>query len=363
MPVAQFHKLRVKDIKRETSDCVSIGFHVPPDLKGDYKFIHGQYLTLKLNLNGKEIRRCYSICTSPVSENELRVAIKKVANGIVSTWLNDHLQEGVELDVLPPMGNFFTKLNPSNSKRYVLLAGGSGITPIISILKTALETELSSSVVLFYGSLNEQSIIFKDELVWLSEKYRNRLEVHHILDKPELEIDILNKGIMTIEKIKKLMELYVDKNNDNEYFLCGPPQMKNNVLKVFDELIIEKKNIHVESFTFSAADAPSVDGKDTIKVEGVARCVTTIILDGVETNLTLGKEENILQAALNAGLNAPFSCRGGMCSTCRAKVLEGKAAMKVNYALSDREVEQGYILSCQAYPITPGIVVNYDEAL
>ena len=360
--MATFHQIRVGDVKKETSDCVSIGFDIPEDIEKEFHFIQGQYITLKLGLNGEELRRCYSICSSP-SEGKLRVAVKRVVDGRASNWINDELSAGDELEVLTPMGNFYSEVNPDNTKNYILFAGGSGITPMISILKTVLETEPNSSVVLYYGSLTESAIIFKQELDEIQSNFSDRFAIHYILDKPEYEIDSLLKGIMTEDKIKELMSRHVDTGNDNEYFVCGPTGMKDNVLAYLDSTDINKETIHVEIFTSDPEPVVEEETESPVTTGAIESCEATIILDGDEYNMTIGKGDVVLQVVLDAGIDAPYSCRGGMCSTCRAKVTEGKADMKINSALTDGEVEEGYILTCQAFPLTSTLTVDYDEAL
>ena len=360
--MAAFHQLKVSDVKEETSDCVSVGFDIPSALQKEFEFIQGQYITLKLEVNGEALRRCYSICTSP-NDGKLRVAVKRVVDGRASNWINGELKAGDDLTVMTPMGNFYSELNPNNKKTYVLFAGGSGITPMMSILKTVLETEPNSSVVLFYGSLTESAIIFKKELDDIQSANSDHLSIHYVLDKPEGVLDTLYIGIMTEDKIHELMTQFVEVGNSNEYFLCGPTGMKDNVLSYLNSSGIDEETIHVEIFT-SDPDIPEVDEEEV--GDGAAAftsCEATIILDGDEYQATIKEGDVVLQVALDAGLDAPYSCRGGMCSTCRAKVIEGKADMKVNSALTDGEVEEGYILTCQAFPLTPTITVNYDEAL
>ena len=362
--MAKFHQLKVKDVRKETSECVSVGFDIPVGIQDQFKFIQGQYITLKVDINGEELRRCYSICTSP-NDGDLRVAVKRVADGRASNWINDDVKAGDELTVMTPMGNFYSELKPDNAKTYVLFAGGSGITPMNSILKAVLETEPNSSIELFYGSLNESAIIFKSELDAIQAKHEDRLNIHYILDKPEGDVDSLYIGIMTVEKIGELMSKFVDTSKEGEYFVCGPGGMKDNVLSYLESTNINKGAIHVEIFT-SDPEPVEVDEdheEPAQSSEEVSSFQATIIMDGDEYEATLEKGDVILQAALDLGMDAPYSCRGGMCSTCRAKVMDGKAEMKVNSALTDGEVAEGYILTCQAYPTTPTITVDYDEAL
>lgn len=355
--MAKFHTLTIKDIKRETLDSVSIAFEVPENLKNDYKFIQGQYITLKRNFNGEEIRRSYSICSSPITENELRVAVKEVPGGKFSTWLNREAKVGDSLEVMTPMGNFYSEMNAANQKHYVLFAGGSGITPIYSILKTVLAAEPKSNITLFYANRNEDSIIFKNGIKELEEKNSNRLKVYHILDSAPANHPELYKGIMTKEKVKKLIENHVNLKLDSEYFICGPKPMMDNVREILESLNVDKKKIHIEYFT--AQETKSIEKSSS--TDSVIQSNVTIIMDGTETTIKLASNgKTILDAAMDAGLDVPFSCKGAVCCTCKAKVLNGKVSMDMNYALTDEEVAEGYILTCQAHPQSEDVTIDYD---
>ena len=353
--MSKFHSLQVIDVTRETPDAVSVAFEVPENLKNEYKYIQGQYLTLKLNINGEEVRRSYSICSTH-SEKELRVAIKKVKAGWGSVFINDKIKIGDSIEVMVPMGNFYTPINSTNKKNYVLFAGGSGITPMMSIIKTVLSDEPKSSIVLFYGNQNESSIIFKKQLEELTSKNVDRLRVYHILNEGNENVDELFRGVMTIEKSKALIAKYIDVKFDNEFFVCGPTVMMDNVRKALEESKVDKNSIHIEYFT-TPVEPPKTDLN---KSEYVA-CTATIILDGDERIIQIPAGESVLQAALDASMDAPYACRGGSCCTCRAKLIEGKVIMDVNYALLDSEVAEGYILTCQSHPITPTVIVDYDK--
>ena len=356
--MAKFHKLKVADVRKETADCVSIAFNVPAELKEEYKYIQGQYLTFKLAVKGEEIRRSYSLCSSPVTETELRVAIKKVKDGRGSGFLNESTKIGDELDVMTPMGTFHSALNASNAKNYVLFAGGSGITPMFSIIKTVLSAEPKSTIQLFYGNLNEEAAIFKKQLDELATANSSRLNIVHVLDKPNSAIDDLHKGIMSTDKIKALITKYLDLKKDSEFFICGPGPMMENAKNILEGLKVEKKRIHIEYFTAvleatAKVETSSASGKELSKV--------TIILDGKETELELGENGKvILDAAIDADLDVPFACKGAVCCTCRAKLIEGKVKMDNNFALTDSEVEDGFILTCQSHPLTPVVKVDYD---
>lgn len=355
--MAKFHKLKIAEITRETADCVSVVFDVPADLKNDYQYIQGQYLTLKLFVRGEELRRSYSLCSSPVADPELRIAIKKVKDGRGSTYMNDVARPGDMVEVMTPMGNFHTPISASNKKNYVLFAGGSGITPMLSIIKTVLKSEPQSSISLFYGNRDEASVIFRKQLAQLAEAHADRLKVYHILENGATN-DLL-KGLMTPEKVLALAENFIGLNLDNEFFVCGPGPMMENVKQALEKLKVDKSRIHIEYFTavieaVNAAEAKN-DGDSVMSK-------VTIIMDGEEKTVDLATNGMaVLDAALAAGLDAPFACKGAVCCTCRAKVMEGKLIMDNNFALTDEEVEQGYVLTCQAHPVTEKVVVDYDQ--
>lgn len=353
--MAQFHKLKVSDIRKETADCVSVAFDIPAELKNEYKFIQGQYLTLKLFVNGEEVRRSYSICTSPL-EREMRVAVKKVSGGKGSNFINDNLKTGNEVEVMTPMGGFHSPMNASHKKSYTLFAGGSGITPMLSIIKTVLESEPNSSLILFYGNLNEEATIFKKQLDELAQKNSSRFKLYYVFDKPASLIEDLYKGIITKEKAKALFEKHVSLSADNEFFICGPKPMMDNVREILEEKKVDKARIHIEYFT-SSVDAPEKVISSSQKISAQV----TVSQYGIETSFQLSSDgKSILDAAIEHGVDAPFACKGAVCATCRGKVLEGKVHMNKNFALTDSEVAEGYILTCQSHPITPVVKVDYD---
>ncbi len=357
--MSKFHSLKVADIMRETADAVSIAFEVPNSLKQEYNYKQGQYLTLKFNFDGEELRRSYSICSSPLEENELRVAIKKVKDGRISTYINDKVKAGDTMEVMIPMGNFYTELNPANKKNYILFAGGSGITPMMSILKTVLKSEPNSTVTLLYGNNDEASIIFKKQIDAVAATHLNRLKVVHILCNPPEGHSPLLTGLMTKEKNIELFKNFVNIHFDNEYFICGPGPMMENVKAALKELGIDESKIHIEYFI------TPVNANDIKKTAtpSVADATASIILDGDQHDIKLKPDETILEAALRIGLDAPYACQGGSCCTCRALLEKGEVVMAVNYALSSSEVKQGYILTCQSRPKTTTVVVNYDKGI
>lgn len=353
--MARFYSLKIAEVRPETAEAVSVAFEVPATLKQEYAFIQGQYLTLKLHVNGEEIRRSYSIC-SGVGENELRVAVKRVKDGKGSNFINSSLKKGDEMEVMTPMGSFHSPMNPAHKKTYCLFAGGSGITPMFSIIKTVLQFEPGSVIRLFYGNLNEEATIFKKAIDELAASHSSRLQVFYVLEKPAGAIDEFYKGLISKEKAKALFEKHVDPAADNEFFICGPKPMMDNVREMLEEKKVEKPRIHVEYFT-SSIDAPD---KAVPALEKVTAQVT-VLQYGIENSFELSSVgKSILDAAIDAGVDAPFACKGAVCATCRGKVLEGKVHMNKNFALTDQEVAEGYILTCQSHPISPVVKVDYD---
>lgn len=353
--MARFHTLKVKDIKRETSDAVSVAFEVPPQQQPEYQFKQGQYITLKMTVGGEEIRRSYSLCSSPY-EKELRVAIKAVKGGKMSTYINGELKVGASIEVMTPMGSFYSVLSGGNKKKYVLFAGGSGITPMMSIVKSILYVEKQSTVTLIYANKDEASTIFKTEIDGLANNNPN-LKVVYVFDQPQTKISDLQSGIITADKAKALIENFGGVNAD-EYFICGPGPMMENVKTTLEGLKIAKEKIHIEYFT---AVIDAVNKAENNALGADVKSKITVLQYGIETNFELKTSSiSILDAAIEAGVDAPFSCKGAVCCTCRAKVLEGKVKMDANFALTDAEVEEGFILTCQSHPITEKVVIDYD---
>ncbi len=357
--MAKFHPLKVTDVRRETADCVSIAFDIPENFKNEYIYTQGQYVTIKMNINSEEVRRSYSLCSSPVADVDFRIAAKKVKDGRMSVALNEQVKVGDVLDVMTPMGNFYN-LASSNEKNIHCFAGGSGITPMLSIIKTILNTDDSAKLSLYYANQNEASTIFKNELDALAQTNPDRFKLIYIYDEAPANYPLLYTGIMTKEKVMGLIENHVGLNVSNEFFICGPTPMMKNVEESLNELKIKKENIHLEYFTASLdANATSAPVESSAGEKVVSQI--TVILDGDETTFELASDgKNILDAAMDQDLDVPFSCKGAVCCTCRAKVLEGKVQMKANYALTEEEVEEGFILTCQAHPLTPVVVVDYD---
>lgn len=353
-----FQKLTVADIRKETADCVSVSFTVPADLKETFQYKQGQYITLRTIIHGKDVRRSYSICSSPL-DNELRVAVKKVDGGLFSVYANERLQKGDVLDVMPPIGKFFTELDPHQSKNYVGFAAGSGITPLLSILKTTLRTEPKSEFTLVYGNRNRHSIIFKEELEGLKNLYMNRFRVIYVLSREKTDAAI-NFGRIDAEKCSALSGKTIDITNTDAFFLCGPENMIFSVKDQLEQSGVDKKKIHFELFTTPGSSQPSI-AKSESSAKQEVKSKITIKLDGISFDFDLGFEgDAILDAALKNGADLPYACKGGVCCTCRAKLVEGEVDMDVNYGLEPEEIAQGFILTCQSHPRTEKVVVDFD---
>ncbi len=354
-----FHKLRIAEINKEANETVSITFTVPSELINDYTFISGQYLTLRADIKGEDLRRSYSLSSAP-HENTWRVAIKKVENGKFSTYANDVLKAGDEIDVMTPAGHFHVELNENNQKSYLLFASGSGITPIISIVKSVLKFEPKSNVTLFYGNKNFGSIIYREELEALKNEYMDNFRLIHILSRESLGNQI-QKGRIDNEKCEKLKTAFLNFEKENtancEVFVCGPEEMIHAVKNSMLDFGIPSKQIHFELFGTNVIKK----GELGLTEENVHSNVQ-VIIDGDTLDLALdSNSENILDAALKAGADLPFACKGGVCCTCKAKIIEGTARMDVNYALEQDELDAGYILTCQAHPTSEKLVVSFDE--
>ena len=352
-----FHLLKIKEVRKETPDCVSVLFDIPDDYRDDFIFEQGQNITIKKEIDGEEIRRSYSICSAPF-ENELRVAIKKVDAGKFSSFANLVLKAGDVLEVLPPTGKFNTKLKPENKKQYLAFAAGSGITPVISIIKTTLQTEPGSSFTLVFGNRGRQSIIFFEELEGLKNKYLSRFNFINILSREKTDTPI-NFGRINDDKLTELKRL-IDYKTIDEFFICGPEEMIFCVKDFLENLDIDKKKIHFELFTTPGQKKLTDDRKQMTESTGPKSRIT-VKLDGRSFDFELGFDnDSILDAALKQGADLPFACKGGVCCTCKARLLEGQVEMDVNWGLEQEEVEQGFILTCQSHPTTEKVVVDFD---
>ena len=354
----KFFPLEVKSVDKATEDCTVVSFEVPEQFQKNFQFLPGQHLTLKKMIGKEDVRRSYSLCSSPL-ENQWKVAVKQIPDGLFSTYINHELQAGDKIEVMPPSGLFGVKPDEKAKKHYVFFAAGSGITPILSMIKTHLATESNSKCQLFYLNKNAKSIIFKEEIEQIRNKYFGRFEIFYFLTREQRDIELFN-GRFTPEKIKQLSETILNIENTDECFICGPEQM---IFMIHDELVkygLPKEHIHYELFVsgLSEADKQRVE-KARQKRKGNTEI--TILDGGKEFHFDMSKDDdNILDAALVAGADLPFACKGGVCSTCKCKLIEGEVEMKVNYALEKSEVAQNYVLSCQSIPTTKKVIVDFD---
>jgi len=355
--MAKFHSIKVADVYKETRDCSVITLDIPIELAPEFQYKPGQHLTLKTTIDGQDVRRSYSLCSSPI-ENKWQVAVKKINGGMFSSFINDRLKKGDVLEIMPPSGKFNVEVTTDKAKNYIAFAAGSGITPILSIIKTHLASEPNSTFKLFYLNRSVKSIIFKEEIEQLKNLYFNRFEIFHFLTKEHRVSELFN-GRFTKEKINVLTHKLIDIASTDNCFICGPEDM---IFLLRDELVLaglDQDKIHFELFTsgISEEDKKRIQKIVENKVNGTD---ITIIDGGKEFHFVMDEAyDTILDGALAAGADLPFACKGGVCSTCKCKVIEGEVEMKVNYALDAHEVAKGLVLSCQAVPLTDKVVVDF----
>ena len=357
--MSALHKIKVKKVIKETADCVSVSFDIPQDLQSEFQYKSGQYLALETEINGEKVRRSYSLCSAPY-ENEWKVAIKKVEGGKFSTYANESLSDNEVMSVMAPMGGFALASDSEAENHYVAFGAGSGITPILSMIKTVMHDEPKSRFTLFYGNRNFETIIFREEIEALKNLYLDRLSVHHILSKEKLGSPLFF-GRIDAQKCERFGKVFYDPTEVACYYLCGPAQM---IFSVKDQLIakgVDSGKIHFELFNTSDIPMETKLVEETFDSEAESK--VTIILDGESFDMPLDYGgTSILDAALAAGADLPYACKGGVCSTCKAQVTKGEVTMDINYALEPDEVENGFILTCQAHPRTSEVTVSYDEA-
>ncbi|WP_424963324.1 1,2-phenylacetyl-CoA epoxidase subunit PaaE [Ekhidna sp.] len=353
--MAKFHTLKVATLSRPTEDSVAVTFEIPENLREEFSFTQGQHLTLKKDIDGEDTRRSYSICSCPIDER-LTIAIKKLDGGRFSTWANEDLKAGDEIEVNPPHGHFYVPLNPENANSYVAFASGSGITPIMSIIETTLRTEPESEFTLFYGNRRTGSIIFQEELEALKNRYMGRFSLYHVLSKERQESDMFN-GRIDGEKIQSYARLFFDPESVDHYFTCGPEEMMLSVQSELKNLGVPEDRIHLELFT---SPEGKLGGKEKEVKHEKAHAEITVVLDGNSLTFPYDSDKSILDVAFDNGADLPYACKGGVCSTCVCKVEEGEVEMDVNYALEPDELERGLVLSCQSYPKTDKVKLNFD---
>jgi len=352
-----FHKLLVREIVPETAEANSIRFEIPPELRDAFAFKAGQHLTLRATIKGEEVRRNYSLCTAP-AESDWMVTVKRIGGGLFSNWVGDALKAGDMVEVMVPHGSFTTDFSAANRRRLVGIAGGSGITPVISLIKTLLREEPESRFTLLYGNRDSSSVIFLEALAGLKDQHLGRLEIYHFLDAEEQDIALFN-GMLSRERLEEAIPALVpDAAEVDGWFICGPGPMMDAAEGALLDRNVPRDRIHIERFT---ADRPAGAVAQEIaqlqsKAEGVTVAVT---LDG-RTRRVPFTAGNILDSARAAGMPAPFACKAGVCATCRARVTKGKVEMAARYGLTDEEVAEGYVLTCQSVPLGDGVAVDYD---
>jgi ring-1,2-phenylacetyl-CoA epoxidase subunit PaaE len=353
-----FHPLKIKEVRQETADCVSIAFDIPANLQEEFQYTQGQSLTIRTQIGGQEVRRTYSICSSPL-DKEWRVAVKKVEGGLFSSFANLELKAGDTLEVMQPVGRFYSALDPDNRKNYIAFAAGSGITPVLSIIKTTLTKEPLSQFTLVYGNRNRASIIFFEELEALKNQFMQRFNMVHVLSREKTD-SAIHSGRIDTTKLNELKSLIPLKDMD-EFFLCGPEEMIFTVKDYLETTGIDKKKIHFELFTSPGQQAATAVSTGTATASGPESRVT-VKLDGrsFDFGLSFNSETSILDAALQQGADLPYACKGGMCCTCKAKLLEGEVKMDVHWGLEEEEVANGFILTCQSHPVSEKVVVDFD---
>lgn len=354
-----FHRLTIAELRRETPDSVSIAFAVPDALKEAYRFAPGQNVTVKVELDGEEVRRCYSIC-SGLDDGELRIAVKKQEGGAFSCFANDRLQPGQALEVMTPSGNFTAPLDPKVARLYLGVAAGSGITPLLSIIKTALAREPLSRFFLLYGNRTTQSIMFRGALEELKDRFLDRLSISHVLSREAQDVPMLS-GRIDAGKLALFLRQIGPAASIDHAFICGPGALLDTAEQTLKTLGLAPERIHVERFTVEGEPASRTRPAATAASTRPVLAEADAMLDGIRHRFPIHDGETVIDAALAAGLELPYSCRGGMCCTCRAKLVEGEVAMDVNYSLEAWELEAGYVLTCQSRPKTAKLALDYDQ--
>ena len=354
--MARFHTLTVTDIHKTIRDAVVVT--LTPEDPEAFDYTQGQYLTFRKDFDGQELRRSYSIC-SGLDEGKLQVGIKRVDGGAFSTWANEDLKQGDTIEAMSPMGNFFVPIAPETDRHYLGFAGGSGITPVLSIIKTTLSREPNAQFTLVYANKAVTTIMFREELEDLKNRYMGRFNVIHVLESDAQDIDLFT-GLVDTEKCGQLFKHWIDIKSVDTAFICGPEPMMLGIAKALRDHGLNDAQIKFELFASSQPGraAKKAASKAAVKGDGIEAVVA---LDGASRTITMDAETSILDAALANDIDAPYACKAGVCSTCRCKVIEGDVEMLTNHALEDYEVEKGYVLSCQSYAKSAKVVVDYDQ--
>jgi ring-1,2-phenylacetyl-CoA epoxidase subunit PaaE len=351
-----FHTLRVCEVERLTDDAIAIGFEVPPELAADYAYSHGQHVTVRTPAAGDNVRRNYSIC-APAGSGRLRIGVKRLPGGAFSEYALERLAIGDEIDVMTPSGRFFTPLDPAQSKHYAMIAAGSGITPILSIAATALAVEPDSRVTLIYANRTTRSVMFLEELEDLKDRYRDRLHLIHVLSREAMDVELFS-GRLDASRFERILDALLPSDTVDEWFLCGPYAMITELTSVLDKRGADLAHVHNELFHADTVPRPPVP---PIAVDDPDAAEVVFSLDGRRSTVRVAADgPPILEAALAMRSDAPYACRGGVCGTCRAKLIDGDVRMDTNYALEPDEVDRGYVLTCQSHPTSDRVVLDYD---
>ena len=356
--MSRFHSLTIARLEKETRDAVAITFAVPDALRDEFRYEPGQHLTLKADIGGRDVRRSYSICSGR-DDGVLRIAVKRAPGGVFSNWANESLKAGDSLEVMPPMGHFNVPLDASARHHYVGFAAGSGVTPLLSIVKSTLAAEPRSHFTLFYGNRASGTVMFREELAALKDRWLDRFNLVHVLSREAQDIELLH-GRIDRARADALLDRWVPLAEVDAVFVCGPEGMMDAVTAALDARGYPASKVKLERF---AASIPKHEHQSArVPPEGNAQTEVTVVIDGVRKSYTLDRtRENLLDAALANGIELPYSCKGGVCSTCRCRLVEGEVDMDVNFALEDYEVARGFVLACQSYPATDKVVVDFDQ--
>jgi ring-1,2-phenylacetyl-CoA epoxidase subunit PaaE len=355
--VSKFHSLPVAKVERETRDAIAVTFDVPAALRELFRFEPGQHLTLRTELEGEDLRRSYSICAP--AGGPLRIAVKRTPGGAFSTWANDALRAGAALDVMPPMGHFNVAADAGAARHYLGVAAGSGITPLLSIVETALVTEAKSRFTLIYGNRASSTVMFRDELAALKDRYLERFNLVHVLSREPQDIELLH-GRIDRAKADALFRTWAPVDDVDYAFVCGPEGMMDAVRASLLARGMPAERIKIERFAASIPKHTHVPRP--LPQAAHTECEVNVVIDGSRRTFLLEKgQENIIDAGLRNGIELPYSCKGGVCSTCRCKLVEGEVDMDVNFALEDYEVARGFVLACQSYPVTDRVTVDFDQ--
>lgn len=356
----RFYPLRVRTVEPDTDEAMIVSFDVPGDLADRFAFTQGQYLNLRATIDGAELRRSYSVCAG-VDDAVLRIGVRKVRGGVFSNWIADHLHVGDTIDIMPPQGRFYVPIDPASRRHYLAIAGGSGITPMLSILKTVLAREAASRVTLIYGNRSLRSTMFKEELEDLKNRYLSRLEIHHVFSEDSAQ-STLHHGLLDRDRIAAFLTRVIRPGMVDHAFVCGPHQMNDAAEAALQQAGVTRERIHIERFNLPQGKPEAGAAIHEIQARDAAQSRVGIVRDGQRREVQVHKgDPSVLDVAIAAGMDLPFSCTSGVCGTCRARLLGGEVRMDRNFALEKTDIDAGFILTCQAHPLTEQVEISFDE--